>query len=335
MGKRIIFIVNSIVVLLNILLFVLIYIPPSQQSILTGATLLIPLGIAVNIFFFVYWLVKLDKRVILSLALLLVGHQYVNRFFSIHFRNKEQKNSSSIRLASFNTLHFKNQLFENKKNNDCFHLFSKKGIDVLGLQESNFKSKKIGYKFCNYAKGAYSQSWIYSNYKLKQAGVLNISTSTGSKRRDFTFADIHIRGKEIRIYNVHFFSYKLPKQADQLKKSGSKKLISKISNTYKVHEEEVNQLIAHIKKSPYPVIVMGDFNNNAYSYEYTQLLKQCNLKDTFVEAGSGFGATYDFKYFPTRIDFILVPEKVNVHSHEVLKIKEWSDHYPIITEISF
>jgi hypothetical protein len=29
------------------------------------------------------------------------------------------------------------------------------------------------------------------------------------------------------------------------------------------------------------------------------------LKDSFEEAGKGFGATYKFKYYPTRIDYIL------------------------------
>jgi hypothetical protein len=28
------------------------------------------------------------------------------------------------------------------------------------------------------------------------------------------------------------------------------------------------------------------------------------LKDSFEEAGKGFGATYKFKYYPTRIDYI-------------------------------
>jgi len=80
--------------------------------------------------------------------------------------------------------------------------------------------------------------------------------------------------------------------------------------------------------------VLGDFNNNAYSYEYNQLINQCNLKDTFVVAGNGFGATFNFNYFPTRIDFILVPDSAKVYSHQVIQKKEWSDHYPIIAEIS-
>lgn len=332
MGKKIIFIVNSIIAFLTILLFVLMVIPPSKQAILCGATILSPLGIVANIVFFVYWLLQLDKRAVLSMLILTLGYSQVNRFFSFS-STKESPVKKTIKLASFNSLHFRGENFKPTSINQCFHLFNTKGVDIVGLQESNIRKKNKDYTYNNFKEGVFTQSWMYTKHPIKSSGVL-LAAPIKNKRQDFTYVDVVVNQQMLRVYNVHFFSYQLPKHANQLKKSGITKLVAKISNTFKVHEKELQQLITHIKTSPYPVVVMGDFNNNAYSYEYTQLLKQCHLKDTFTEAGNGFGATFDFKYFPTRIDFILVPKTATVHTHEVLKIKRWSDHYPIIAEIS-
>jgi hypothetical protein len=55
------------------------------------------------------------------------------------------------------------------------------------------------------------------------------------------------------------------------------------------------------RKCEYPIIICGDMT--AYSYVYRNI--KGTLKDSFEEAGKGFGATYKFKYYPTRIDYIL------------------------------
>ncbi|WP_392347230.1 hypothetical protein [uncultured Polaribacter sp.] len=58
-------------------------------------------------------------------------------------------------------------------------------------------------------------------------------------------------------------------------------------------------------------IVCGDFNNTSYSWMYTKI--STNKKDAFIEAGKGFGQTYNY-WFPMRIDFILTDENAIVTS---------------------
>ena len=55
--------------------------------------------------------------------------------------------------------------------------------------------------------------------------------------------------------------------------------------------------------------------------------------DTFEEAGNGFGKTYDFKFFPLRIDFILVDKRFTVNGFRTFEEK-LSDHYPIKASIA-
>jgi endonuclease/exonuclease/phosphatase family metal-dependent hydrolase len=79
------------------------------------------------------------------------------------------------------------------------------------------------------------------------------------------------------------------------------------------------------------MIVCGDFNNTAFSYVY-KIIKY-GLTDTFREAGNGFGRSYEFKYFPVRIDFILADEAFNVNGFKTYS-EHYSDHYPIMATIS-
>jgi len=333
MLKHLIFIANVLLAIVTLTIFAIKHLPPSQQFFLAGGTLFLPALMVVHFLFVVYWLVRLNKRALLSITVLLIGYQSVPPLFAFNFKKETTNNVSTIKLASYNILHFKNQIFTKKKENNYLTLLKKNRIDILGLQEANFRKENVQYPYNNY-EGSLSQSWIYTKHKIIKGGALNIFEVKG-RGNDFTYADVIIKNDTLRVYNTHFHSYKFSKEATQLKKAGIKEFVKKIKKVFILHEQEVDKLIRHIKSSPYPVVVMGDFNNNTYSYEYSQLIKKCNLKDTFVEAGIGFGATFDFKYFPTRIDYILVPKRATVHSHKVIKIKHWSDHYPVISEISF
>ena len=71
----------------------------------------------------------------------------------------------------------------------------------------------------------------------------------------------------------------------------------------------------------------GDFNNTAYSFIYKEIIGD-DLVDTFKEAGNGFGKTYDFKFFPLRIDYILSDKAFTVNGYKTYDVK-LSDHYPI------
>jgi endonuclease/exonuclease/phosphatase family metal-dependent hydrolase len=83
----------------------------------------------------------------------------------------------------------------------------------------------------------------------------------------------------------------------------------------------------YINRSPYPVIVIGDFNDTPVSYSYRKIRK--GLNDSFVKSGYGAGFTYRGNYPPNRIDYILYDNKLVSINFEITKVK-YSDHYPII-----
>jgi endonuclease/exonuclease/phosphatase family metal-dependent hydrolase len=59
------------------------------------------------------------------------------------------------------------------------------------------------------------------------------------------------------------------------------------------------------------------------------------MKDAFEEAGSGFGKSYNYNYYPARIDYIFVENTISVKQFNSLETFIQSDHFPQITRLSF
>jgi len=168
---------------------------------------------------------------------------------------------------------------------------------------------------------------IFSKFPFVNKGSLNFEKTANNA----IYADVARESDTVRIYNVHLQSHRISSKTDDLAKADSQKLLKRIQISFKKQQNQAEKLVAHMKSSPYRNIVMGDFNNTAYSYVYDKI-KSEDLQDTFKKAGKGFGKTFNFKLFPARIDFILVPKDSEVITFESFDI-ELSDHYPIFSRI--
>ena len=99
--------------------------------------------------------------------------------------------------------------------------------------------------------------------------------------------------------------------------------------SYQNRVSEAIKIKKHINKSPYNVIVCGDFNDTPISYTFSNLKK--GLADAFQESGIGIGNSY--VGIPTlRIDYILHSKKYKSFNYKKNKY-ELSDHYPISCNI--
>jgi endonuclease/exonuclease/phosphatase family metal-dependent hydrolase len=98
---------------------------------------------------------------------------------------------------------------------------------------------------------------------------------------------------------------------------------------------EAQILLRDMSRMPRPLLLMGDLNAPEGS-PVLQELKRAGLRDTFVEAGKGYGYTYGHglsrKTDFLRIDHILVSSGISVLSSEVGG-DEASDHSPVVAEI--
>jgi endonuclease/exonuclease/phosphatase family metal-dependent hydrolase len=118
---------------------------------------------------------------------------------------------------------------------------------------------------------------------------------------------------------------------DAMDQSKSEMMLKRLSKAFKQQQQQATILKEHKKQCKYPIIICGDMNNSAFSYVYRNI--KGNLKDSFEEAGLGFGQTYKFKYYPARIDYIFADKIMTVKKFTSFSDFENSDHYPIMATL--
>ena len=108
--------------------------------------------------------------------------------------------------------------------------------------------------------------------------------------------------------------------------NGVKDLLSKYPRYASARSSQSVMIADHIKESPYPVILAGDFNEPPMSYTYRTLRK--TLDDSFLDNGSGWGTTWIGGIPLLRIDYILYSSELTNTSFQCLKT-DLTDHYPV------
>jgi len=151
--------------------------------------------------------------------------------------------------------------------------------------------------------------------------------------------DLLIGGDTVRLFNVHLESVRLKhedytfideldlkfKEEENLKE-GSMRIFNKLKTAYARRSLQVGLLKEELDRSPYPVILCGDFNDTPCSYTYQALAR--DKRDAFIERGKGLGNTYAGGLPSLRIDYILFDPSFQAVGFEIGKHK-LSDHYPI------
>ncbi len=201
---------------------------------------------------------------------------------------------------------------------------------------------------------------ILSKFPIAESGRISFPGSTNLA----IFADVEHYGRTLRIYNNHLESYNvsftaLAHKFSQLIKEKKGQFAStaeqepgsafteleavgqeitkdivqtheSMKGTFIKRSQQVEKIIEHINQTPHNTIICGDFNDTPMSYSYHTLAK--SRKDTFKEAGSGFGATFAPIWPLLRIDYLLVPDQAQCIRHTIHKIP-LSDHYPVKAEV--
>lgn len=329
--NKLMVLLNSIFAALLLCSYVLPYIFPRSFPSLSVLTLTVPILLFINFIFLIYWMIKVKKHFLLSFFVLIFGYKHVSTLFK--FSGKDVKGVVALKVMTYNVRLF--NLYEWIDNDnvgeEIIEQIAEQNPDVICLQE--FHSKKENafnypYKYIKYksTSNRVGQA-ILSKYPIINKGSLDFSRYGNNA----IFADI-VKGKDtVRVYNLHLQSFHINPKKEEITQENSERLLKRMGSAFVVQQEQAEVFETHQNKCTYKQIICGDFNNTQYSNVYRQIKKE--MKDTFDEAGSGFGSTYYYKYFPLRIDFILVDDKIRVLSHENLTDKILSDHYPIVSSL--
>jgi endonuclease/exonuclease/phosphatase family metal-dependent hydrolase len=338
--NKLLYLINIVLVLLWFCAFLSPYINP--QNFTFGAILAIgyPILLLTHLFFVIYWLVRFNKVIFLSVAVLLLSY-----FFSVPVFQTKSKFKALAKDSYFSTLTFNSQLFYfsggqketvREHQSKVAHFLKQENVDILCLQEARESiASSLNYPF----QSIRGFNHIYSKYKIVNSGEILFSEKSTNQS---CYADILVHYDTIRVYNLHLESlhlgnddYALLKEWDRENqedefKDKTQKISNKINKATSIRVNQVETIMRSINDSPYPTLLCGDFNDVPQSYIYRKL--NTLHKDAFLESGKGFGATYRQLIFPFRIDYILADKQWSTYNFEVLDEK-LSDHQAIRCDI--
>src|SRR5690606_17777483 len=241
----------------------------------------------------------------------------------------------TIKLLSYNVKQFNQYGWDKRKNipKKIADFISEEDPDIMAFQEyyngelrvaENFPHKYLKVK----EKNAEFGLSILSKYPIINEGSIDFPTRSNNNA---IYADIVVGQDTVRVFNVHFQSYSLKPRFENLEQEHSKRVFLGMSNTFVKQQEQMEMVLEVVRESPYRNIIMGDFNNTAYSYVYREIRAQ-GFNDAFKEEGNGFGRSFDFDYFPLRIDYIMPDKTFEILTFETKEV-HYSDHFPIMSNV--
>ncbi|WAC03293.1 hypothetical protein N7U66_06930 [Lacinutrix neustonica] len=98
---KVLFFINSLVAFALLLSYLLPFLPPKTFSALSVIGLGAPFLIVVNALFFVYWLVKIKKQLLLSLLVLAIGYFSFGSLYKFS-QSKMSEDENNISIMNYN-----------------------------------------------------------------------------------------------------------------------------------------------------------------------------------------------------------------------------------------
>lgn len=322
--------VNLILAILLLFACLTPYISVATLPILSIFSLFVPLLVLSNLFFLVYWVFRLKKALWLSLFVLGISYFFIGSFIQFRASRPLLSKAQDISVMSFNARLFNKYQWSKEASipNQIAAFVKKNNPDIVCFQEFEV-SRKNDFKQYPYAflsandNSKQAVQAIFSKYPIQSKGVIPFPNSTNTA----IYTDLDLGKNRIRIYNIHLQSLRFKPEVSSLSLDKRERLYKRLKVSFAKQQAQAELIAAHKDQSPYKAIISGDFNTNQFSSVYHKI--KGDFKDSFTEAGSGFGTSFNFKYFPLRIDFILSDPIFEVIYHKNFK-GSLSDHYPIL-----
>ncbi|GAB3920384.1 endonuclease/exonuclease/phosphatase family protein [Mucilaginibacter myungsuensis] len=313
-----------------------------------------------NALFVVYWLFRSNKWALLSAIGILAGWNILNNNigFRMPVRTVNRSDSSVLRVMNYNVHNFKKYGENNdgSTRHEILEIIAHEQPDVIGIQE--FFSRKRGeYAMIDSVKKRLKTDHYYyvpfmgtkddgigiavfSKYPIVNKGILWLSGREAEGSNNCLYVDLKRPDTTLRVYTVHLQSIRFDPEDYQylsgVSKEGkadvesSRRIGAKLKRAFLKRSEQVAEMRRKMAESPYPYIVMGDFNDTPSSYAVNQMAN--GLKNAFREKGSGLGRTYNGDFPNYQIDYIMASKHFDVLTYGVIR-KKLSDHYPIYSDI--
>ena len=312
--------------------------------------------LAFNICFLFVWLFSRKKKMLLiSLIPILIGWTFIGRNVQLFGKSlPEEEMDKSFKVLSLNVLGFGQvnwqqpdgtmlNVFDFLRDNDpdiiCVQEFINrhwtKDMDEKSIRRRLNKTPYCHMKMMHqhFGVATFSKNPIIRGELVYADSTINVCICS----------DMLIGSDTVRVYNIHLKSIGFQSDEKSLLHNVVKKeygrsdarivrsIIRQISTAASERAKQVEILVSHIERSPYPVIICGDFNDPPTSYSYRKV--RGTRKDAFVEAGSGRITTFDIgRIASLRIDNILYSDVFKAYNYESPRVVI-SDHFPVMCRL--
>jgi endonuclease/exonuclease/phosphatase family metal-dependent hydrolase len=350
---RIVFVLNLIVIALLLASYAAPYVSPGAFWPLAFAGIGFPFLLLINFVFIIYWTIFFKLKVLFPIAAIALGYPYIQKVIRIS-PTKTSETEDKVKILNFNCRSF--GYFDKTVNTaSFFELMHEEQPDIVCFQEFFseqtkrrnyiYKSEKAsGHKHYFFTSGFKENDsnkrefglFISSRYPIIDTGVILFPLRMSNRCQ---WATLKINEDTVRVYNLHLESnhfdwddYKIMETAGQdttLTRAGN--ILSKLKKAWVNRSAQAQMVAEHIQSCPYPVFLCGDFNDTPVSYTYRTLTSE--LKDAFVESGSGISQTYSGPLPSFRIDYITGSKKYQFMNYEV-QGNFFSDHKVLTTLVN-
>jgi endonuclease/exonuclease/phosphatase family metal-dependent hydrolase len=360
-AKTLMVIINILVIICLLLSYAAAYISPEKYWLLAFFGIAYPVFLLINVLFIIFWILLWKKYFMLSLATVLIGYNQVQSLFPFRFSADPVTPAGTMKILTFNVHslygrtnhdydpHTPSKVMEfiagEKPDILCIQEFYAAGHDYLSiLDHVSSRINMEHYFFHNYYDVTDSKKInalvIFSKYPIVRTGSVKFM----DRNTMSVFIDFISGSDTFRVFNLHlesikfgdedysFYSHLTAPASEKVKiTTGSVKIFGKLKKAFVLRAEQVDIMKEQIRKSPYPVIVCGDFNDTPFSYTYNTLEK--GLNDSYKQAGKGFsGNTYAGKFPSFRIDYVLSDDHFAAYNYTRYR-NNLSDHYPVAVSL--
>ena len=355
-AKKVLLVFNILSAAALLLSYLAPLINPAKLALPALFGLAYPYLLLLNLVFFLIYLIRLKKEVLISFIVILLGWNHLNNLIPVNFKNskipEDARSERMMKVLSYNVRGFDVYHWTEEANakQEIVEFIKGQDPDLLCIQEY-YTSSKRGERHEDLSRQLQSlpQNAVYfaSDPANQQGfGIATFSKYPIIKKSRIPFnssfnaamyTDILFQSDTLRVFNVHLQSIRFHQEdyafmdTARLKYSNEqvneiRVIGSRLKAAFVLRAEQAQIIANYIKESPYPVIVMGDFNDTPQSYAYRKIRK--GIHDAFRLAGGGFGNTYRGDLPSFRIDYIMAGDELIPYEFERIKI-DFSDHYPI------
>ena len=244
-------------------------------------------------------------------------------------------------------------MYEKAHQNRVIRYLQRQDADIICLQEVDvYKNEKYltlpelrkaleKYPYTYFDFKIYNKRHQYGLAVFSKYPLSNKNTIRYSSRGNISdYCDVAVGKDTFRLFNNHLESNRLEIKdlPDSIESSAlvesAQRISDKLESARKIRQLQAEAIREEISKSPYPVIVAGDFNTPPASFSYIKI-RGCDLRDCFLATSwCKWGATFSRRHIGLRIDYLLCSKELHPISTHIDHLN-CSDHYPMTAIIGW